>query len=126
MREQLSASMKARDSVRTQFLRYWIAQLTRGDGTEVPDDEAIKRMRGILKEATTSVTSFGEQEIELLREWVPRNLTREQIDEALSSVAAEIRGAGKEGMAMGIAMKALAGRAVDSEDVRAVVAALRG
>ena len=28
MREQLKTSMKARDTVRTNFLRYWIAQFT--------------------------------------------------------------------------------------------------
>src|SRR4051794_27511393 len=32
MRQELRESMKARDAVRTSVLRYWIAQLTLGDG----------------------------------------------------------------------------------------------
>ena len=48
MRAQLTESMKARDAVRTGFLRYWIAQLTTGSGAEVSDAEAIKKMRADL------------------------------------------------------------------------------
>lgn len=125
MRSQLRESMKARDTVRTNFLRYWIAQLTLGTGAEMSDADAVKKMRGILKEARTGVTTFTPQEIELIREWVPPTLTSEQIAEALSSVAEQIKSAPKEGMAMGVAMKALAGQQVDSDDVKSVVAALR-
>ena len=44
---------------------------------------------------------------------------------ALAPVADQIKAAPKEGMAMGIAMKSLAGQPVDSDDVKAAVAALR-
>jgi uncharacterized protein len=40
-------------------------------------------------------------------------------------MAEQIKAAPKDGMAMGIAMMALAGEQVDSDDVRAAVAALR-
>ena len=125
MRAQLGAAMKARDAVRTRFLRYWIAQLTLGTGAEVDDAEAIKKMRGVLKEAKAGPTAFSPEELELIREWVPPTLGREQIAEALAPVADQVRAAPKEGMAMGLAMKALAGRPVDSDDVKEVVAALR-
>jgi uncharacterized protein YqeY len=125
MRAQLTESMKARDTVRTNFLRYWIAQFTLGTGAEVSDDEAIKRMRGVLKEAKTSLTSFSAEELALIRVWVPTSLSPDQIKEALASVADQIKAAPKDGMAMGIAMKALSGHAVDSEDVQSCVTALR-
>ncbi len=125
MRAQLAESMKARDTVRTGFLRYWIAQLTLGTGAEVSDEEAIKKMRGILKEAKAGPTSFSDAELALIRDWVPASLTPEQITEALAAVRDQIRSAPKDGMAMGVAMKALAGQPVESEDVKAVVAALR-
>jgi uncharacterized protein YqeY len=125
MRGQLAESMKARDTVRTGFLRYWIAQLTLGTGAEVSDEEAIKKMRGILKEAKAGPTSFSEQELALIRDWVPASLTPEQIATALAPMRDQIRSAPKDGVAMGIAMKALAGQPVESEDVKAVVAALR-
>ena len=45
MRSQLTESMKARDAVRTGFLRYWIAQLTLATGAEMSEADAIKKMR---------------------------------------------------------------------------------
>lgn len=125
MRAQLADSMKARDAVKTQFLRYWIAGLTLGTGQEMPDADAIKKMRGVLKEAKGGTTTFSPEELALLQEWVPASLSREQIVEALGPAAESIRQAPKDGMAMGIAMKALAGQPADSDDVKAVIAELR-
>jgi uncharacterized protein YqeY len=125
MRSQLTESMKARDAVRTGFLRYWIAQLTLGTGAEMSEADAIKKMRSVLKEARTGVTTFTPQELDLIREWVPATLTPEQIAEALAPIADQIKNAPKDGMAMGLAMKTLAGQQFDSDDVKAVIAALR-
>jgi uncharacterized protein YqeY len=125
MRAQLTQAMKARDTVRTNSLRYWIAQLTLGTGGEMPEADAIKKMRGVLKEAKTGITTFTPEELALIREWVPPTLTPEQITEALAPVVDSIKAAPKDGMAMGIAMKSLAGQPVDSDDVKAVVAGLR-
>jgi uncharacterized protein YqeY len=125
MRAQLADAMKARDTIRLGFLRYWIAQLTLGTGAEMSESDAIKKMRGVLKEAKAGPTTFTAEELALLREWVPPALTAEQIKEALAPVAEQIKAAPKEGMAMGIAMKTLAGHQVDSDDVKAAIAALR-
>jgi uncharacterized protein len=125
MRSLLPEAMKARDTLRTNFLRYWIAQLTLGTGAEMSDADAIKKMRGVLKEARTGVTTFTPEEVALIREWVPATLTPEQIAERLAPQADPIRAAPKEGMAMGIAMKALAGEPVESDDVKAAIAAIR-
>jgi uncharacterized protein len=125
MRSQLPEAMKARDAVRTGFLRYWIAQLTLGTGAEMSDADAIKKMRGVLKEAKSATTTFTPEELALIRDWVPATLTPEQIAEKLGTLADQIKAAPKDGMAMGIAMKSLAGESVDSDDVKAAVAALR-
>jgi uncharacterized protein YqeY len=125
MREQLRASMKARDAVRTNVLRYWIAQLTLGSGAEMADADAVKKMRGVLKEAKSGQTTFSPEEVALIAEWVPASLGPEQIAEALEPVREQIKAAPKDGMAMGVAMKALAGQAVESDDVKAAVAAIR-
>ena len=126
MRSQLREAMKARDAVRTGFLRYWIAQLTLSTGEEVSDADAVKKMRGVLKEAKSGATTFTPEELALIREWVPATLAPEQIAERLATVADQIRAAPKDGMAMGIAMKALACQPVDSDDVKKAVAAIRG
>jgi uncharacterized protein YqeY len=125
MRASLTESMKARDTARTQFLRYWIAGLTLGTGQEMPDADAIKKMRGVMKEAKGGTTTFTPEELALLQDWVPPALTQEQVKEALAPVAEQIRTAPKEGMAMGIAMKTLAGQPADSDDVKAVIAEIR-
>ena len=125
MRAQLPAAMKAHDSVRLGFLRYWIAQLTLGTGAEMSEADAIKKMRSVLKEAKAGVTTFTPEEIALLGEWVPASLGPEQVRQALAAVADQIKAAPNEGMAMGIAMKALAGQAVESDDVKAAIAEIR-
>ncbi|APW59862.1 GatB/YqeY domain-containing protein [Paludisphaera borealis] len=125
MRSQLAPAMKARDTAKLAFLRYWIAQLTLGTGAEMADADAVKKMRGVLKEARSGVTTFTPEEINQLVEWVPASLGLDQIREALGPVADQIRAAPKDGMALGVAMKALAGQPVESEDVKAVVNTLR-
>ncbi len=125
MRAELKAAMKARDAVKTGFLRYWIAQFTLGSEAELADAEAVKKMRGVLKEAKSGPTSFSEQELALLRDWVPPTLSTEQIAAALVPVRESIKAAPKDGVALGIAMKALAGQDVDSDDVKLVVASIR-
>ncbi|MDR3619112.1 MAG: GatB/YqeY domain-containing protein [Paludisphaera borealis] len=125
MRSQLAPAMKARDTAKLAFLRYWIAQLTLGTGAEMADADAVKKMRGVLKEARSGVTTFTAEEINQLVEWVPASLGLDQIREALGPVADQIRAAPKDGMALGVAMKALAGQPVESEDVKAVVNTLR-
>jgi uncharacterized protein YqeY len=126
MRAQLGPAMKFRDAARLAFLRYWIAQLTLATGEEMADADAIKKMRSVLKEAKTGATTFTAEELELLREWIPASLTPERIREALAPAADAIRAAPKEGMALGVAMKALAGQAVETDDVKAAVAEIRG
>ena len=125
MQSQLTVAMKARDAVKTNFLRYWIAQLTLGSGAEMPENDAIKKMRSVLKEAKSGVTTWTAEELALIREWVPPTLSAEQINEALAPVAEQIKSAPKDGMAMGIAMKTLSGQAVESEDVKAAVDGFR-
>lgn len=117
--------MKARDAVRTNFLRYWIAELTLGTGAEASDADAVKKMRSVQTEAKGGQTSFSPEEIALIRDWVPASLSPGQIAEALAAVSEQIKAAPKDGMAMGVAMKALAGQPVESNDVKAAVTAIR-
>src|SRR6476469_10305764 len=97
MRGQLRETMKARDAVRTNFLRYWIAQLTLGTGEEMSEDQAVKKMRGVLKEAKSGQTSFSAEELALIEEWVPAITGPEQIGQALAADTEANRAAAKEG-----------------------------
>ena len=123
MRARLREAMKAHDAVKTGFLRYWIAQLILATGAEVSDADAVKKMRGILRRPRPGrrpsprkrLPCFGSGYHRLLMQ---RGFRRPWFREG--PVAAP-----KEGMAMGIAMKALAGQQVESDDVKAAVASLR-
>lgn len=125
MRDKLKESMKARDAARTNMLRYWIAQFTLGTGDELSDADAVKKMRGVIKEAKTGQTTFTDEEVALIQEWVPASLGPDQIRAALAASRDQIKAAPKDGMAMGLAMKALAGQPVESDDVKAAVAEIR-
>ena len=76
MREQLRGAMKARDTTKTTFLRYWIAGLTLGTGEEMTDDAAIKRMRSVLKEAQAVGVQwyFIEDESETPMDNIPKSV----------------------------------------------------
>ena len=91
MRTELTAAMKARDAVKMNFLRYWIAQLTLGSGAEMAENDAIKKMRSVLKEAKSGVTTFSPEELALLRDWVPPTLSIDQINEALRRLRSRSR-----------------------------------
>ncbi len=125
MRAQLPTAMKAKDTVRVQFLRYWIAQFTQGDGTELADEAAIKKLRGIVKEAKAGPTTFSPEEVALIGEWVPASWDQARIQEEIAPIIEKVKAAPKEGMALGIAMKHLAGQPVEAEDVKAVVLQVR-
>lgn len=125
MRDELPTAMRARDADRLRFLRYWIAGLTLGTGVELGYEAAIKKMRGVLKEAQTGRVTFTPEELAMIREFVPATLDADAIREALAPSAEAIKAAPRDGMAIGLAMKALAGRPVDGDDVRAAVAAIR-
>ena len=71
MRTELTAAMKARDAVKTKFLRYWIAQLTLGSGAEMAESDAIKKMRSVQKEAKSGVTTWTAEELAMIKDWVP-------------------------------------------------------
>ena len=126
MRAALPESMKARNAVRTGVLRYWIAQFTTGSGAEMADADALKKMRSVLKEAKSGQTTWSPEEVAIIQEWVPASLDRDQIKALVLPQSEAIQAAPKEGMAIGLAMKALAGQPADSDDVRSVVAEIRG
>ena len=93
MREQLRAAMKARDTVKTTFLRYWIAGLTLGSGEEMVDDAAIKKMRSVLKEAQTGQSTFTPEEVALVTRVAPRDARPRPDPRGARAVADAIRSA---------------------------------
>ncbi len=122
-------AMKARDAVRTTTLRnikkYLIEAKTAGPGIdELPDEEVVKIISKLAKQGEESAAIYREQgredlaaeelaQVAVMREFLPRPLTDEELVDALRSIVAECGAASARdmGRVMGIASKRLAGRA---------------
>jgi uncharacterized protein YqeY len=126
-------AMKSKNTVEKEIIRTAIGEVT-ATGADPDDQRVLLVLRKLVKsnEETFKVADDAtkrtlEQELVILRGFLPATLSLEQIGERLSSVADQIRAAGNDGQAMGIAMKVLKGRGepVESADVQAAVKQLR-
>lgn len=134
-------AMKAGDKVRLSALRnvkkYIIEAKTAGPGiTELQDDEVMKILTKLAKQGTDSAQIFADQnrqdladeelaQVEVFKEFLPRQMTPEELDQALKAIIAEVGATSMKemGKVMGTATKRLAGRA-DGKEIMTRVKAL--
>lgn len=134
LKAAMFAAMKARDTVTKEVLRTAIGEAT-ATGAEVDDAHITAVLRKLVKsneETLAAATDTEqrqrlEQELTVIRQFLPQTLSVEQIQAALQPVADQLRAAANAGQATGIAMKHLkaSGSAVEGKDVAKAVAALR-
>ncbi len=135
---QIMEAMKAKDAVRLSALRnakkYILEAKTAGPGiTELPDADVLKIIAKLAKQGTDSAAIFTGQgrddlaseelaQVAVFQEFLPRQLTAEELRAEVAAVIAEVGAASvKEmGRVMGAASKRLAGRA-DGKDISAAV-----
>lgn len=135
IKDAMFAAMKAKSVVEKEILRVALGEITK-TGDEPNDTEVQAILRKIIKSNREAQEASGDAEVKAkldveiacLEKFLPQALSPEQIKEALSPVADQIKASPGEGPAMGIAMKTLkaAGLEVNAPDVKAAVAALRG
>jgi uncharacterized protein YqeY len=135
IKQRMFQAMKSGANVEKEVLRTAIGEVTR-TGEAASDERVSQVLRKLVKanqETLRSATDAAqrtalEQEIKVLEEFLPRSLSAAELVELLGPVAAEIRGAGGPGPALGIAMKFLKSKtaAADADEVRAAVTQLRG
>lgn len=131
-------AMKARDAVRLSALRnakkYIIEAKTAGaEITELPDADVLKIISKLAKQGTDSAAIFTEQnrpdlaseelaQVAVYQEFLPRQLTPEELTAEVKAVIAETGAISMKemGRVMGVAFKKLAGRA-DGKDISAKV-----
>ena len=136
-------AMKAKEPVRLQTLRnikkYIIEAKTAGtEIAELPDADVVKIIAKLAKQGSDSAEIYRQQnradlaEEELaqgavMQEFLPRQLSPEELTEAVRAVIAEVGATSvKEmGKVMGVASKRLAGQA-DGKDMSAKVRDLLG
>ena len=130
--------MKAKDSVRVTTLRnikkYIIEAKTAGpEITELPDADVVKIISKLAKQGTDSAAIYRQQnredlaaeelaQVAIMQEFLPRQLSAEELTETLRSIIAEVgaSSAREMGKVMGVASKRLAGQA-DGKEIAAKV-----
>ena len=136
-------AMKAKDTVRLGALRnakkYIIEAKTAGpEITELPDADVLKIISKLAKQGSDSAEIYRQQnradlaeeelaQVAVMQEFLPRQLSPEELTEAVRAVIAEVGATSvKEmGKVMGVASKRLAGQA-DGKDISAKVRELLG
>ena len=131
-------AMKAKDTVRLSALRnakkYIIEAKTAGpEIAELPDADVVKIISKLAKQGADSAAIYTAQrrqdladeetaQVAVLQEFLPRQLSPEELTEAVRAVIAEVGATSvKEmGKVMGVASKRLAGQA-DGKDISAKV-----
>ena len=136
-------AMKAKEPVRLQTLRnikkYIIEAKTAGtEIAELPDADVVKIIAKLAKQGSDSAEIYRQQnradlaeeelaQVAVMQEFLPRQLSPEELTEAVRAVIAEVDATSvKEmGKVMGVASKRLAGQA-DGKDISAKVRELLG
>lgn len=131
-------AMKAGNTLEKDILRLALGEiqtLEARDNRSLSDDEASAIVRKLIKsnqETRDASTDEGQrqtlaQEIAVLESLLPKSLGVDEIAAALAPVVDQLRAAGNDGQATGIAMKHLkaSGAVVNGKDVSLAVSRLR-
>ena len=136
-------AMKAKEPVRLQTVRnikkYIIEEKPAGtEIVELPDADVVKIIAKLAKQGSDSAEIYRQQnradlaeeelaQVAVMQEFLPRQLSPEELTEAVRAVIAEVGATSvKEmGKVMGVASKRLAGQA-DGKDISAKVRELLG
>lgn len=143
--EDIKKAMLAREKVRLEALRgakkeFLEAKTAKGANGELSDDAATKILVKMVKQRKESARIYTENnrpelaqneldEAAVLEEYLPKQLSTEELEKEISAIIAETGATGpkKMGKVMGVASKRLAGRAegrVISETVKTLLAKL--
>lgn len=143
IQKDIMAAMKAKDQVRLNAVRsiksaILLAKTAEGASGELTDGDIVKLIQKLAKqrkEAAEQYTAAGRQELadnelaeaEVLDEYLPRQLSPEELEAKLKEIVAELGASSPKdmGRVMGVATKRLAGLA-DGKAISAVVRQILG
>jgi uncharacterized protein YqeY len=138
IKKRMLAAMKGGRTVEKQVLGVALGDIqtqeARGSGP-LSDEEAANVVRKLVKSNRETLAQSEneeqkrtlEEEIRVLEELLPKTLGVDEIVTALAPVADQVKAAGNDGQATGVAMKHLKaeGLAVNGKDVATAVKSLR-
>lgn len=143
--EDIKKAMLAREKVRLEALRgakkeFLEAKTAKGANGELPDDKAIQIIVKMVKQRKESAKIYSDNnrpelaenelaEAAVLEEYLPKQLTAEELEAEVRAIVAEVGATGPRdmGKVMGVASKRFAGRAEGravSETVKSVLNSL--
>jgi len=138
IKARMFQAIKAGATVEKEILRVAMGEITTEaarPGRQGTDEETQAILRKLVKSNEETLASTAEaekravleQEIQILSAFLPASLTLEQIIAALAPVVPQIKAAGNDGQATGIAMKQLksTGAIVNGKDVGTAIKELR-
>lgn len=135
--DDIKKAMLARDKVRLEALRgikkeFLEAKTAKGANGELSEETAVKIMTKMVKQRKESAQIYIDNnrheladnelaEASVIEEYLPKQLTEEEITAALAEIIAEAGAEGPQhlGKVMGIASRRLAGRA-DGKAINAI------
>ncbi len=137
IKQDLKAAMKSGDKLRTETVRSIRALILEfeksGSGKELNSEEEIKLLTGAAKKRKDSIEQFRnagredlavkeEKELQILQEYLPQQLSKEEIKSEVARIATEINAVSEEDFPklMPAVMKELKGKA-DGKEVRSIV-----
>jgi uncharacterized protein YqeY len=138
IKARMFQAIKAGQHIEKEILRVAVGEITTEaarPGRQGSDEEAQAVLRKLVKsnEETLASTTDEEKRTTLLKEneilagFLPKSMTPEEIAEALVPVVPQIKAAGNDGQATGVAMKQLKslGAIVNGKDVALAIKELR-
>jgi uncharacterized protein YqeY len=140
--EGLKEAMKNKDEARKRTIRAIKSQIllmqTDGTGQEITPERELKMLQTMVKQREDSAASYDagsrkdladveREEIVILKEFLPQQLSDSELEEVLKSIVAELGAQGPKdmGKVMGEASKRLLGKA-DGKQISIKVKALLG
>jgi uncharacterized protein YqeY len=134
LKQRMFAAMKANKTIEKEILRTCIGEITR-TGDDPTDERVVHALRKVIKgnEETLKLSADAgqseslRQEIAIMRDFLPKTPSADELVALLAPVADGIRAAKAEGPATGVAMKFLKTSAISAEsaDVTEAVRKLR-
>ena len=127
--EDIKNAMKAKDKVALETLRnvkkfFLEAKTAPGANDTLTDADALKIMRKLVKQGKDSATIYVQQgrqdladveleQVKVIEKYLPQQMSAEELEKELKAIIAQVGAAGPKdmGKVMGVASKALAGRA---------------
>ncbi|MDL2221670.1 GatB/YqeY domain-containing protein [Parabacteroides sp. OttesenSCG-928-N08] len=127
--DDIKAAMLAKEKVRLQALRgvkkeFLEAKTAKGGDGELTDEAATKILQKMVKQRKDSAAIYTQQgradlaegeleEVAYIESYLPKQMTPEELETALKAIIAQVGASGPQdmGKVMGMASKALAGKA---------------